>query len=193
MESRDESEWPDAGRERWLTASSLPEACELMARWFEARLRYRPVEGNALPTGGPTGGRLAAICRGGFLVRAYQDGIPLRDGFGQRQYVTGFCGVQQKDRLLAMSSATELVVVAHHPSSSNYASIPVVAGAAEPFPWLGRPESVGGEEDLRPWISEAGEAVAQAVHEAWFVEAFDPAWGRSDVLLPTTSDWLDGP
>ena len=116
----------------------------------------------------------------------------LEDGHSQRAYVTGFCSVESAAALLALSGRTDLVTVAHAPGEASQSSIPVTLQDGEVETVLGSSEGPAGEEQLRDWSEEANDTLALLLAESWYVEVFDPVWGRNGVLLPAVHTALAG-
>lgn len=48
---------------------------------------------------------------------------------------------------------------------------------------FGSSEGPVAEEQLRDWSEEANETLALLLAESWYVEVFDPVWGRNGALL----------
>ncbi len=174
-----------ADREIWRQAATIPAACELTARWLEGRSEYQP--GTFAPryddeTRAIAGG-LADLNRSGLFTKESQPGV-LSEGHAQRAYVTGFCSVESAAALLELSGRTDLVTVAHAPGEASQSSIPVTLRDGDVVTVLGSSEGPVGDDELRDWTEEANESLALALADSWFVEVFDPVWGRNDVLLP---------
>ena len=182
-----------ADREVWRQAGTIPAAGELTARWLEGRSEYQP--GTFAPgSDGETtaiAGELAALNRNGLFTKESQPGV-LTEGLSQRAYVTGFCSVESAAALLALSGRTDLVTVAHAPGEASQSSIPVTLQDGEVATVLGSSEGPTGEEQLRDWSEEANDTLALLLAESWYVEVFDPVWGRNDVLLPAVLKALAG-
>ncbi len=180
-----------ADRQVWRQASSIFAAGELTARWLEGRSQYQPgtftagidAETRAIA------GELAALNRNGLFTKESQPGL-LDAGNAQRAYVTGFCTPETAGSLLALSSRTELVTVGHAPGEMSRASIPVTLQDAEIVTVLGTSESPIEAGQLKDWAAEANESLALVLAESWYVEVFDPVWGRDGVLLPAVLDAL---
>ena len=174
-----------ADREVWRQAGTIPAAGELTARWLEGRSEYQP--GTFAPSiddeTTAIAGELAELNRNGLFTKESQPGV-LAEGHSQRAYVTGFCSVESAAALLALSGRTELVTVAHAPGEASQASIPVTLQDGEVATVLGSSEGPAGEEQLRDWSEEANDALALLLADSWYVELFDPVWGRNGVLLP---------
>ena len=174
-----------ADREVWRQAGTIPAAGELTARWLEGRSEYQP--GTFAPGSDDEttaiAGELAALNRNGLFTKESQPGV-LTEGLSQRAYVTGFCSVESAAALLALSGRTDLVTVAHAPGEASQSSIPVTLQDGEVATVLGSSEGPAGEEQLRDWSEEANDTLALLLAESWYVEVFDPVWGRNDVLLP---------
>ncbi|MEQ4520933.1 hypothetical protein ABLI39_16405 [Pseudarthrobacter sp. B907] len=180
-----------ADRQVWRQAATIPAAGELTARWLEGRSQYQP--GTFTPDidaeTAPIAGLLAELNRNGLFTKESQPG--LLDGAGaQRAYVTGFCTSESAGRLLDLSARTEFVTVAHAPGEMSRASIPVTLQEAEIVTVLGTSESPIEADQLQDWSAEANEALALVLAESWYVEIFDPVWGRDGVLLPAVLDAL---
>jgi hypothetical protein len=174
-----------ADREIWRQAGSIPAAGELTARWLEGRSEYQP--GTFSPgfdeETGAIAGELAALNRTGLFTKESQPGIRA-GGQVQRAYVTGFCSVASAAALLELSARTDLVTVAHAPGEASQSSIPVTVRDGEVVTVLGSSEGPVGDDQLRDWAEEANETLALVLADAWYVEVFDPVWGRNGVLLP---------
>lgn len=174
-----------ADRQVWRQATTIPAAGELTARWLEGRSQYQPgtftpgidAETEAIAAG------LAVLNRNGLFTKESQPGLH-EGGSAQRAYVTGFCEPQAAGRLLELSSRTELVTVAHAPGEMSRASIPVTLLDSEIVTVLGTSESPIEADQLKDWAAEANESLALVLAESWYVEVFDPVWGRDGVLLP---------
>lgn len=174
-----------ADREIWRQAGTIPAAGELTARWLEGRSEYQP--GTFAPRYDEEtraiAGRLAELNRSGLFTKESQPGV-LSEGHAQRAYVTGFCSVESAAALLGLSGRTDLVTVAHAPGEASQSSIPVTLRNGDVVTVLGSSEGPVGDDQLRDWAGEANESLALALADSWFVEVFDPVWGRNDVLLP---------
>jgi hypothetical protein len=174
-----------ADREIWRQAASIPAAGELTARWLEGRSEYQP---GTFSPGFDDETRsiaveLAGLNRAGLFTKESQPGI-LAEGHAQRAYVTGFCTVESAAALLDLSGRSDLVTVAHAPGETSQASIPVTLQDGEVVTVLGSSEGPVGDDQLRDWSEEANEDLALVLAESWYVEIFDPVWGRNGVLLP---------
>lgn len=182
-----------ADREVWRQAGTIPAAGELTARWLEGRSQYQP--GTFAPgfddETTAIAGELAELNRNGLFTRESQPGV-LAEGHSQRAYVTGFCSVESAAALLALSGGTDLVTVAHAPGEASQSSIPVTLQDGEVATVLGSSEGPAGEEQLRDWSEEANDTLALLLAESWFVEVFDPVWGRNGLLLPAVLTALAG-
>ncbi|MDR7081603.1 hypothetical protein J2X01_000884 [Arthrobacter ginsengisoli] len=182
-----------ADREVWRQAGTIPAAGELTARWLEGRSQYQPgtftpgfdAETKAIA------GELAALNRNGLFTKESQPGV-LGEGHRQRAYVTGFCSAESAAALLELSGRTELVTVAHAPGEASQSSIPVSLRDGEVVTVLGSSESPAGDDQLRDWSEEANDTLALLLAESWYVEVFDPAWGRNGVLLAAVLTALAG-
>ena len=180
-----------ADRQVWRQATSIPAAGELTARWLEGRSQYQPgtftpgidAETEAIASD------LVALNRNGLFTKESQPGL-LGEGSAQRAYVTGFCTPETAGRLLELSSRSELVTVGHAPGEMSRASIPVTLQDAEIVTVLGTSESPIEADQLRDWAAEANESLALVLAESWYVEVFDPVWGRDGVLLAAVLEAL---
>ena len=116
----------------------------------------------------------------------------LAEGHAQRAYVTGFCSAESASALLDLSTRTGLVTVVHAPGEASQASIPVTLRDEAVVTVLGSSEGPVAEEQLRDWSEETNETLALLLAESWYVEVFDPVWGRNGVLLPAVLNALAG-
>jgi hypothetical protein len=182
-----------ADREVWRQAGTILAAGELTARWLEGRSQYQP--GTFTPgiddETKSIAGELAELNRTGLFTKESQPGV-LAEGHSQRAYVTGFCTAESAAALLALSGRTDLVTVAHAPGEVSQASIPVTVQDGEVATVLGSSEGPTGEEQLRDWSAEANDTLALLLADSWYVEVFDPVWGRNGVLLPAVLTALAG-
>jgi hypothetical protein len=182
-----------ADREVWRQAASIPAAGELTARWLEGRSEYQP--GTFAP-GFDDETRLIAVelaelNRNGLFSKESQPGL-IAEGHAQRAYVTGFCSGESAAALLDLSGRTDLVTVAHAPGETSQASIPVTLRDGEVVTVLGSSEGPVGDDQLRDWSEESSDSLALVLAESWYVEVFDPVWGRNGVLLPAVLGALTG-
>jgi hypothetical protein len=182
-----------ADREVWRQAGTIPAAGELTARWLEGRSEYQP--GTFAPSiddeTTAIAGELAELNRRGLFTKESQPGV-LAEGHSQRAYVTGFCSVESAAALLALSGRTDLVTVAHAPGEASQSSIPVTLQDGEVATVLGSSEGPAGEDQLRDWSEEANDTLALLLADSWYVEVFDPVWGRNGLLLPAVLTALTG-
>lgn len=182
-----------ADREIWRQAGTIPAAGELTARWLEGRTEYQP--GTFAPSiddeTGAIAGELAQLNRNGLFTKESQPGV-LAKGHAQRAYVTGFCSAESAAALLELSGRTALVTVAHAPGENSQASIPVTVRDGEVVTVLGSSEGPVGDDQLRDWSAEANDSLALVLADSWYVEVFDPVWGRNGELLPAVLDALAG-
>jgi hypothetical protein len=180
-----------ADREVWRQATTIAAAGELTARWLEGNSQYQPGvfspgfddETTAIA------GELARLNRNGLFTKESQPGVEV-EGLAQRAYVTAFCNPETASALLALSTRTELVTVVHAPGEASTASIPVTVQDDAVVTVLGSSEEPVGEDQLRDWAAETNETLALVLADAWYVEIFDPFWGRNDVLLPAVFEAL---
>jgi hypothetical protein len=180
-----------ADREVWRQASTIAAAGELTARWLEGNSQYQP---GVFSAGFDDETRaiareLAGLNRNGLFTKESQPGVRAGD-LAQRAYVTAFCSPETAMALLALSTRTSLVTVAHAPGESSSASIPVTVQDGDVVTVLGSSEEPVAEDQLRDWADESNETLALVLADAWYVEVFDPVWGRNDVLLPAVLEAL---
>ena len=177
----------------WRQATTLEAAGELTARWLEGGSSYQP---GHLAAGyddetNPIAAALAELNRNGLFTKESQPGI--QDGAAaQRQYVTGFCSAATAGDLLALSTRTELVTIAHAPGEASSAAIPVTLDGSEVVTVLGSSENPVDEEQIKAWSDETNDSLALLLADSWYVEILDPVWGRNDVLLPAVLGALTG-
>jgi hypothetical protein len=177
----------------WRQATTLEAAGELTARWLEGGSSYQPghfAAGFDDETK-PIAAALAELNRNGLFTKESQPGI-LAAGAGQRQYVTGFCSAATARGLLALSTRSELVTVAHAPGEASSAAIPVTLAGPEITTVLGSSENPVEEAQIRDWADETNDALALLLADSWYVEILDPVWGRNDLLLPAVLAVLKG-
>jgi hypothetical protein len=177
----------------WRQATTLAAAGELTARWLEGASQYQP--GTFAPgfddETRPLASALAELNRNGLFTKESQPGV--RTGSAaQREYVTGFCSAAAAAALLALSTRTELVTVAHAPGEASNAAIPVTLAGTEVTTVLGSSENPVAEEQVQDWADETNDALALLLSDSWYVEIFDPVWGRNDLLLPQVLTALQG-
>jgi hypothetical protein len=55
---------------------------------------------------------------------------------------------------------------------------------------LGSSESPVTPDQLEAWSEEANEVLALVLADSWYVEIFDPVWGRNEILLPAALEAL---
>ena len=169
----------------WRQATTLEAAGELTARWLEGGSSYQPGHFAAVfdAETKPIAAALAELNRNGLFTKESQPGI-LGDGAAQRQYVTGFCGAETARGLLALSTRTELVTVAHAPGEASSAAIAVTVAGTEIATVLGSSENPVTDGQIQDWAGETNDSLALLLADSWYVEILDPVWGRNDVLLP---------
>ena len=169
----------------WRQAITLAAAGELTARWLEGKSEYQAatftVRYDAETE--PIAAELSALNRNGLFTKESQPGLRTENS-AQRQYVTGFCSAEAAVELLALSTRTELVTVAHAPGEASSAAIPVTLDGDDVVTVLGSSETPVEEEQIRDWADETNETLALLLADSWYVEIMDPVWGRNDVLLP---------
>lgn len=182
-----------ADREVWRQAVTLEAAGELTARWLEGHSEYQAGTLTATYDAetAPIAVELAALNRNGLFTKESQPGLP-SGTTAQRQYVTGFCSPETAGELLALSTRSELVTVAHAPGEAGSAAIPVTLDGGEVVTVLGSSETPVTEEQIQDWADETNETLALLLADSWYVEILDPFWGRNDVLLPAVLSALTG-
>jgi len=180
-----------ADRDVWRQATTIPAAGELTARWLEGESEYQPGVFSATFDDETTAiaADLARLNRNGLFTKESQPGVQAA-GLAQRAYVTAFCSPETASALLELSTRTALVTVVHAPGEASSASIPVTVQDDAVVTVLGSSEEPVGEDQLRDWAAEANETLALVLADAWYVEVFDPEWGRNDVLLPAVFEAL---
>jgi hypothetical protein len=178
----------------WRQATTLAAAGELTARWLEGDSEFQPATFTASydDETAPIAVALAAVNRNGLFTKESQPGLQ-SSGLAQRQYVTGFCSADTAAELLALSTRSELVTVAHAPGESSTAAIPVTLDGGEVVTVLGSSENPVTEEQIQDWASETNDSLALVLADSWYVEILDPVWGRDEVLLPAVLGALTGP
>lgn len=174
-----------ADREVWRQAVTLEAAGELTARWLEGGSEYQAATFTARydEETDPIAPLLVQLNRNGLFTKESQPGLR-NSGSAQRQYVTGFCSADVAAQLLALSTRSDLVTVAHGPGEASTAAIPVTLDGAEVVTVLGSSETPITSDQVQDWAEETNETLALLLADSWYVEIFDPAWGRNDVLLP---------
>ncbi|VXB07176.1 conserved hypothetical protein [Arthrobacter sp. 9AX] len=180
-------------RGAWRQATTIAAAGELTARWLEGQSEFQPATFTATYDAetAPIAVELAALNRNGLFTKESQPGLRSAD-IVQREYVTAFCSAEVAAELLALSTRTELVTVAHAPGESSNAAIPVTVDGGEVVTVLGSSENPVTEEQIRDWADETNESLALLLADSWYVEILDPAWGRDNVLLPAVLGALTG-
>ncbi|WP_461188413.1 DUF6919 domain-containing protein [Arthrobacter sp. Z4-13] len=180
-------------RGAWRQATTLAGAGELTARWLEGNSEFQPATFTASfdAETAPIAVELAALNRNGLFTKESQPGLRSA-GVAQRQYVTGFCSAEIVAQLLALSTRSELVTVAHAPGESSNAAIPVTLDGGEVVTVLGSSENPVTEDQIQDWAGETNDNLALLLADSWYVEILDPAWGRDDVLLPAVLGALTG-
>ena len=181
-------------RGAWRQATTLAAAGELTARWLEGNSEFQPATFTASfdDETAPIAGGLAVLNRNGLFTKESQPGLQ-SGGLVQRQYVTGFCSAEAAAELLALSTRSELVTVAHAPGETSNAAIPVTLDGGEVVTVLGSSENPVTEDQIQDWANETNDTLALLLADSWYVEILDPVWGRDDVLLPAVLGALTGP
>ncbi len=186
------------GRLDWSGTRTLADLGDLTARYLEGEADEAPTHcGPPDPETKKIASRLAALNRAGLVTYCSQPG--LADEWGrQRAFVDGFCTAETLLSLVrAACHRPEFQLLAHEPGSR-----PPRRGSpqAEAVVTEGRDgrayTSVGGwlpPRDVRRFYRQAGcrrEAVA-VLTACWQVTAYDPEWGRADLLWDTLAAALD--
>lgn len=123
---------------------------------------------------------MAELNRNGLFTRESQPGLRSETA-AQREYVTGFCNAGLAAELLALSTRSELVAVAHAPGDSSNAAIPVTTAGTEVTTVLGSSENPVDDGQIRDWADETNDSLALLLADSWYVEILDPVWGRTGV------------
>lgn len=180
-------------RGAWHQAITLAAAGELTARWLERDSEFQPATFTASfdDETAPIAVGLAALNRNGLFTKESQPGLQ-SGGLAQRQYVTGFCNAEAAAELLALSTRSDLVTVAHAPGETSNAAIPVTLEGGEVVTVLGSSENPVTEDQIQDWANETNDTLALLLADSWYVEILDPVWGRDDVLLPAVLGALTG-
>ncbi|GAB2735901.1 DUF6919 domain-containing protein [Arthrobacter bambusae] len=184
-----------ADRGVWRQATTIEAAGELTARWLEGMSQYQPGTFSASfdEETLAIAADLAEINRNGLFTKESQPGLRTGSGTAQREYVTGYCSATTASRLLELSTQGELVTVGHSPGELSRSSIPVTIQGREVVTVLGSSESPVEAVQFQDWSDEANETLALALADSWYVEIFDPVWGRNDRLLPAVLEALKAP
>jgi hypothetical protein len=186
-----------AGREEWAHAKTLDDLGELMARWIEGALQYRPAYygGEPAPETDPLRETLAAYNRRGFVTTDSQPSIRINaKGFGQRAWVSGYSNEDLARRLGALGLWTDLLVFLFPPGDYLWGyGVPVTIEEFRPFTWVGR--YLGNAYRQEYWAKDCSREALLALMRAWEVHIIDPRWGREAYLWEHVSAVLleDGP
>lgn len=166
----------------WRKAQTFEELCELMARWIEGELKYRPGycgESIASETV-PLRDTLAGYNRRGFLTVDSQPAEPLdKHGCGQRAYVMGYASEDLAKTIACLGLHTALLVLIFEPGVNGGYKIPVTVDEFCPFTRCGWPP---GFRDLDCFEEDCGEAAMLCLKRAWKVIVIDLDWGREAYL-----------
>ena len=164
------------GRSSWKRAQTFAELCELGARFVEGRERSFPGWGAAhldaesaalVPV-------LAQLNRAGFLTLASQPGTRRgSDGCEQRAFASGFCRAADARKLRGLR------VRCFARGGPGRAGVAVTRKA-------GRARVLAGhnafESELELFRGEVGERALAQLAESVYWSAWDPVWGREEVL-----------
>ncbi len=164
------------GRSSWKRAQSFPELCELGARFIEGRERIFPgwgapqLDAESLPLV-PV---LAELNRAGFLTLASQPGTLLGvDGCEQRAFASGFCRAADARRLRRVGARC------FRCGDRSRAGVAVTRKA-------GRARVLAGHNafasELELFRGAVGEQALAQLAECVYWCAWDPVWGREEVL-----------
>ncbi len=200
----------------WEDARTLKDLGEMTVRWLLGEIDATPSHGG--PPDRETArivDYLVAFNRVGFVTENSQpaenvqydnDGHPL---YGQRAMVSGWCDRSTAQRLVRLTLASDLIVLAHQPGGDSCVKIPVTIapggpsdGSDDSYAIWDEPEDVGGaftfagsvygDEDIDDIFSgECSPEAVTALQTAWTVEIIDPMWGRDDVLWPALAQVLE--
>lgn len=185
-------EWaPPEEIELWQRAAGLGDLGELMARWLEGAISYRPGYGAPSPADEttPLAAFLAACNRAGLITNQSQPGQPIGDGSGQRAWVEGFADEETAGRIWKAALPTDLLVMCSPPDAASDIEVAVTLDEDEMFT---RTSGTTAAKYLRQsWEGEVGAGAVDALCDAWQVTLIDPVWGRNDLLWATLAQALE--
>jgi hypothetical protein len=95
--------------------------------------------------------------------------------------------------LIKASLGTRVVVLAHSFGVDGLIEIPVTLDGEEPSIWIG--STISPESLLDPDESYAellSDHALSVLVTSWQVHAFDPVWGRNDLLWTVLGDGISG-
>jgi hypothetical protein len=184
-----------ADRKLWRRADSLPELCELMARWLEGDLSMWPgYDDSADEETAELIPVLARLNRAGFLTDQSQPGVngPGFDGshWEQRAAVSGFVADEQLLFALArVAEAHRLTILVRHPfEESQRPGVTCTRVDGEPYTVFGRRLS---RRDLRHIWRDVNWAAFADIADAAQVTLIDPLYGRDDRLWTALDEALE--
>lgn len=175
-----------ADRRRWAAAQSLPELCDLMARWLEGELSMWPGydDGAAEETADliPV---LARVNRAGFLTDQSQPGLdgPGSDGarWEQRAAVSGLVGDEELLYALGRVAEAHRLTLLVRTVDENSQRPGVTCTRVD-----GQPYTVFGDRLTRRVLRHIWQGVSRPafneIADAMQVTLVDPEWGSGDRL-----------
>ena len=118
-------ELDQAAVDAWMSANTLAELGELIARWLEGSLSFNPGYGGETADGETTDliPALARFNRAGFVTENSQPGEDTDNGCLQRACVSGFCDEQTAETIAAACMPTDLICVFCWPGTESYLHI----------------------------------------------------------------------
>ncbi|MGH3299148.1 MAG: DUF6919 domain-containing protein [Trebonia sp.] len=165
-------------RREWKSARTLDDLGELVIRWLNGEIRQTPCHMGAPESETiPLIPALTVINRGGFITACSQL-AETREEDAWNTWVDGFAADAVLDRLREAVASTPLILAAcrrrvhGHDQSDNWTRC------------LWR-------EETGFW-AERCPAVADALHDCWFVSVEDPEPGRNGLLWDTLTRALAG-
>ncbi len=186
--------WPPPDEvELWRNATTLAEVGELMARWLEGDISYRPGYGGAgadletelLAT------FLAACNRAGFVTENSQPGEPITEGFGQRAWVEGFGAKETARRIFEVALPTDLIVICSPPGTGSDIEICITIDEGEMFTRTSGATPT--EYVAQSWEGSVSDEALVEICDAWQICLVDAEWGRNSLLWTTIAAALNVP
>jgi hypothetical protein len=162
-------------RASWRDARTFRELCALGERFVRGEIRAFPgwnapdldTESDEIAE------CLARACRAGFLTCASQPARP-----DQRAFVAGFADEAAAQRLTRMSKALDVRLFGARWSAVGVAE-PVSRAAGRFHAFAGHDARI---EELACFADEVGPEALEALRASVYVSAFDPEWGRRELL-----------
>jgi hypothetical protein len=103
-----------------------------------------------------------------------------RNGLAQRAFVSGLCSEQLSSHLLAAAVSTDIIILATPVRRPSCIQIPVTRLGQNEETWLGA--ALERDDLLAMHRGELHEDVLGGLLDLWSVQAFDPVWGRDELL-----------